>query len=205
MVRVTPVPSPRTTPRSTETEEWGGRLDTAEPATTTAGRGIRKEAALATAFLGGRKLRDEEWTEAEKEEIVESFRAGLGAAQTPGSSPAPRTIPLNSEASSSGQQPPPPPWPIPKASAEPKRKVDEFGRRIPQGPPRKTYLLLTTRPGAGKAGIYVGTFHQFCCAANPEERVLPASGFKYCCPKEESGLPEWTDHGHEGVPPRFEL
>ena len=139
---------------------------------------------------------------------MESFAAGLGV-QLEGGGGAPERYEIGSQrerARGSGQQQEVPPFPVPSSSAaEPvkQKKLDEFGRRLPD---RNLYVLLTSKPGGGKPGFYRGSWEQFCAAANPEDRVLPAKGFSYRKPESlEKAREEWKDWGWEDEPEQFSL
>ena len=68
------------------------------------------------------------------------------------------------------------------------------------------YVLLTTKPGGGKPGFYRGTWEQFRAAANPQDKVLPATGFSYRKPESvEKAHQEWKDWGWDEEPPEFSL
>ena len=83
------------------------------------------------------------------------------------------------------------------------KKVDEFGRRLSD---RNLYVLLSSKPGGGKPGFYRGSWGQFCAAANPEDKVLPAKGFSYRKPESlEKAFEEWKDWGWDEEPQQFSL
>ena len=99
-----------------------------------------------------------------------------------------------------------PPFPFPSSSAAEQvkqKRLDEFGRRLSD---RNLYVLLTTKPGEGKPGFYRGTWEHFRAAADPQDKVLPATGFSYRKPESvEKAHQEWKDWGWDEEPPEFSL
>ena len=93
-----------------------------------------------------------------------------------------------------------PPPPNQQAST----RVDAYGNRVAEV---AEYLLLRSKPGFARPGLYGGTWSEFSSLfpINPRTlKRLPQNGFHFRkAESRQQAQVFWTAHGHEGAPPFF--
>ena len=97
-----------------------------------------------------------------------------------------------------------PDLPPPALAAPTTSRVDAYGNRTED---TADYLLIRSKPGFARPGIYTGTWAQFCSLfpINPRTlKRLPQSGFHFRKPDSRAAARLfWNAQGHQGEPPHW--